>query len=239
MAWCSVAVRPRSHRGRGRPFCAVVGSQRSSFVRPESHRGGPRAGPRGGHGCPDERARTRGRESYAVGVRRCARRRAALALRHTSSRETRSASRLPREPFKVVANLPFGAGTAILRRLSTRASRSSRGRDRWSGGWRHEAGRGSGRAPPLGAFTGSWFELSVLSAGLPGCVFAPPPGPLLSGSGDGASGERSRSCRCGCHAPTPGSSRAATGGRPRAVRAVAAAEAARGVSRLRPPSGVA
>jgi len=80
---------------------------------------------------------------------------------------------LPRTPFKVVANLPFDGGTAILRRLldprvlleaadvivewSVAAKRASV----WP-------------TTQLGVYWGAWFELSVARR-LPRCVFAPSP----------------------------------------------------------------
>jgi 23S rRNA (adenine-N6)-dimethyltransferase len=76
--------------------------------------------------------------------------------------------RLPRRPFKVVANPPFGATTALLRRLTSPSSRLERASlvlpawaaTRWSGG------RGAGR--PYG-FT------FALGPRVPGDAFRPPP----------------------------------------------------------------
>jgi 23S rRNA (adenine-N6)-dimethyltransferase len=79
----------------------------------------------------------------------------------------------PCERFKVVANLPFGCATAILRRLlDPRAllesadvivewSVASKRASVWPG-------------TQLSAYWGAWFELSLVRR-LPRCVFAPPP----------------------------------------------------------------
>lgn len=80
---------------------------------------------------------------------------------------------LPREPFKVVANLPFGAGTAILRRLLDPRVRLE-GADvivEWGLAAKRAAVWPSTQ---LSTYWGAWFELSVLRR-LPRCVFAPPP----------------------------------------------------------------
>jgi 23S rRNA (adenine-N6)-dimethyltransferase len=81
--------------------------------------------------------------------------------------------RLPREPFKVVANLPFGGATAILRRLLDPHRRLE------SADVIVEWGFASKRASvwpgtQLGSYWGAWFELT-LARRLPRCVFAPPP----------------------------------------------------------------
>jgi 23S rRNA (adenine-N6)-dimethyltransferase len=80
---------------------------------------------------------------------------------------------LPREPFKVVANLPFSAGTAILRRLLDPRV-PLEGADvivEWGLATKRAAVWPSTQ---LGTYWGAWFELSVLRR-LPPCVFAPPP----------------------------------------------------------------
>jgi 23S rRNA (adenine-N6)-dimethyltransferase len=80
---------------------------------------------------------------------------------------------LPREPFKVVANLPFGAGTAILRRLLDPRVQLE-GADvivEWGLATKRAAVWPSTQ---LSTYWGAWFELSVLRR-LPRCVFAPPP----------------------------------------------------------------
>jgi 23S rRNA (adenine-N6)-dimethyltransferase len=80
---------------------------------------------------------------------------------------------LPREPFKVVANLPFGGATAILRRLLD-PSVPLQTADvivEWAVAAKRAAVWPSTR---LGAYWGAWFELSVARR-LPRCVFAPTP----------------------------------------------------------------
>jgi 23S rRNA (adenine-N6)-dimethyltransferase len=81
--------------------------------------------------------------------------------------------RLPRTPFKVVANLPFDGATAILRRLLDPrvALESADVIVQW--------GLATKRASvwpttQLGAYWGAWFELTVTRR-LPPSVFAPPP----------------------------------------------------------------
>jgi 23S rRNA (adenine-N6)-dimethyltransferase len=80
---------------------------------------------------------------------------------------------LPREPFRVVANLPFGAGTAILRHVL-----DPRGALETADvilEWAVVAKRAAvWPSTQLSAYWGAWFEL-VLTRRLPPCVFAPPP----------------------------------------------------------------
>jgi len=80
---------------------------------------------------------------------------------------------LPREPFKVVANLPFDGATAILRRLlDPRAALVTADVVvEWGLACKRAAVWPSTQ---LSAYWGAWFELSV-SRRLPRCVFAPPP----------------------------------------------------------------
>jgi 23S rRNA (adenine-N6)-dimethyltransferase len=80
---------------------------------------------------------------------------------------------LPREPFKVVANLPLDGATAILRRLLDPRVQLA------SADVVVEWGLACKRAAvwpstQLGAYWGAWFELSVARR-LPRCGFAPPP----------------------------------------------------------------
>jgi 16S rRNA A1518/A1519 N6-dimethyltransferase RsmA/KsgA/DIM1 with predicted DNA glycosylase/AP lyase activity len=80
---------------------------------------------------------------------------------------------LPREPFKVVANLPFDGGTTILRRLLDPVV-SLTTADlivQWSVAEKRAAVWPSTQ---LGVYWGAWFELSVARR-LPRGVFAPPP----------------------------------------------------------------
>ncbi|HEY6607268.1 MAG TPA: rRNA adenine N(6)-methyltransferase family protein [Gaiellaceae bacterium] len=80
---------------------------------------------------------------------------------------------LPRERFKVVANLPFGAATAILRRLlDPQASLESAD---VIVDWRVASKRAAvWPSTQLGVYWGAWFELSVTRR-LARSAFAPPP----------------------------------------------------------------
>jgi 23S rRNA (adenine-N6)-dimethyltransferase len=80
---------------------------------------------------------------------------------------------LPGEPFKIVANLPFDGGTAILRRLLDPSVPLE------TADVIVEWGLATKRAAvwpstQLSAYWGAWFELS-LTRRLPRGVFAPPP----------------------------------------------------------------
>jgi len=81
--------------------------------------------------------------------------------------------RLPRERFKVVANLPFASGTAILRRLLDPHVPLERADVivEWGLATKRAAVWPSTQ---LSTYWGAWFELSVARR-LPRCVFAPPP----------------------------------------------------------------
>jgi 23S rRNA (adenine-N6)-dimethyltransferase len=80
---------------------------------------------------------------------------------------------LPREPFSVVANLPFAGATAILRRLlDPRVPLELADvivewglAEKRSAVW---------PSTQLGTYWSAWFELSIARR-LPRCVFAPPP----------------------------------------------------------------
>jgi 23S rRNA (adenine-N6)-dimethyltransferase len=80
---------------------------------------------------------------------------------------------LPREPFKVLANLPFGGATTILRRLLDPAVplQTANVIVEWAVAAKRAAVWPSTQ---LGAYWGAWFELSVARR-LPRCVFSPPP----------------------------------------------------------------
>jgi 23S rRNA (adenine-N6)-dimethyltransferase len=80
---------------------------------------------------------------------------------------------LPREPFKVVANLPFDGGTTILRRLLDPVVPLTTADVivQWGLAEKRAAVWPSTQ---LGVYWGAWFELSVVRR-LPRCVFAPPP----------------------------------------------------------------
>ena len=80
---------------------------------------------------------------------------------------------LPREPFKIVANLPFGSGTAILRRVLD--PRRPLERADVIVEWGLAAKRAAvWPSTQLSSDWGAWFELSVTRR-LPRCVFAPSP----------------------------------------------------------------
>lgn len=79
--------------------------------------------------------------------------------------------RLPRRPFKVVANPPFGATTALLRRLtapSSRLERASLVLPSWAA-MRWAAARGAGGPRSRHAF------VCVLGPRVPASAFRPPP----------------------------------------------------------------
>jgi 23S rRNA (adenine-N6)-dimethyltransferase len=79
--------------------------------------------------------------------------------------------RLPRRPFKVVANPPFGATTALLRRLTAASSRLERASlivPAWAAS-RWAAGRGAGGPRSRQAFVGA------LGPRVPRSAFRPPP----------------------------------------------------------------
>jgi 23S rRNA (adenine-N6)-dimethyltransferase len=80
---------------------------------------------------------------------------------------------LPTDPFRVVANLPFGDGTAILRRLlDPRAPLVSAGLIvQWEVAAKRCAVWPSTR---LGVEWSAWHELTLVRR-LPRCCFAPPP----------------------------------------------------------------
>jgi 23S rRNA (adenine-N6)-dimethyltransferase len=78
---------------------------------------------------------------------------------------------LPRRPFKVVANPPFGVTTALLRRLtapSSRLDRASLVLPSWAA-TRWAAGRGAGGPRSRDAFT------CALGPRVPASAFRPPP----------------------------------------------------------------
>lgn len=79
--------------------------------------------------------------------------------------------RLPRRPFKVVANPPFGATTALLRRLTAASSRLERASlvvPAWAA-TRWAAGRGAGKPRSRTTFACS------LGPRVPTSAFRPPP----------------------------------------------------------------
>lgn len=80
---------------------------------------------------------------------------------------------LPREPFKVVANLPFDGSTGILRRLldPRMPLETADVIVEWAVAKKRTAVWPS---TELSTYWGAWFELA-LRRRLPRCVFAPPP----------------------------------------------------------------
>ena len=81
--------------------------------------------------------------------------------------------RLPTEPFKVVANLPFEGSTAILRRLlhPRVPLESADVIVEWGLAAKRTA---LWPSTELSVYWSAWFELSIARR-LPRCVFAPPP----------------------------------------------------------------
>jgi 23S rRNA (adenine-N6)-dimethyltransferase len=80
---------------------------------------------------------------------------------------------LPPEPFKVVANLPFGCGTGILRRVLE--PRVPLERADVIVEWGLAAKRAAvWPSTQLSSYWGAWYELSLMRR-LPRCVFAPAP----------------------------------------------------------------
>jgi 23S rRNA (adenine-N6)-dimethyltransferase len=169
-----VAVRPRSPRGRGQHFL------RSSSLAAELVRAA-RIGPDdlvldigAGTGVLTKALVQRAGRVVAVEINS----ELAAALRHRfGSVEVVEAdalrAELPGERFKVVSNLPFDGGTAILRRLLDPRVKLV------TADVVVEWGLASKRAAvwpstQLSAYWGAWFELSIARR-LPRCVFAPPP----------------------------------------------------------------
>jgi 23S rRNA (adenine-N6)-dimethyltransferase len=80
---------------------------------------------------------------------------------------------LPREPFRVVASLPFSATTAILRRLLDDPGGPLRRADVVVQ-WEVARKRAGGPGTLLSASWGAWFEFTVAYR-LPAACFRPPP----------------------------------------------------------------
>jgi 23S rRNA (adenine-N6)-dimethyltransferase len=167
-----VAVRPRSQRGRGRHFL------RSSKLAAELVRAA-------GVGCGDivldlgagtgvltaalDRA-----GAQVLPVEIDGELAAGLRRRFPSARRA-DATRIafPREPFKVVSNLPFDGATAILRRLLDPRVQlvSADVIVEWGFAEKRAAVWPSTQ---LSTHWGAWFELAVKRR-LPRCAFVPPP----------------------------------------------------------------
>jgi 23S rRNA (adenine-N6)-dimethyltransferase len=167
-----VAVRPRSHRGRGRHFL------RSSKLAAELVRA---AGVRHGDLVLDLGAGTgvltaalarAGASVVPVEIDRVL---AAGLNRRLPDAIQGDATRiaLPREPFKVVANLPFDGATAILRRLLDPRVPLATADVIVEWGFA-EKRAAVWPSTQLATYWGAWFELA-LTRRLPRGVFAPPP----------------------------------------------------------------
>jgi 23S rRNA (adenine-N6)-dimethyltransferase len=167
-----VAVRPRSHRGRGRHFL------RSSKLAAELVRA---AGVRrddlvldlgAGAGALTGALVRAGARAVAVEID--SELAAGLRARFPDVVEGDALRiALPPESFKVVANLPFDGSTAILRRLLDPRVQLETAHVivEWGLAVKRSAVWPSTQ---LSAYWGAWFELS-LTRRLPRCVFAPPP----------------------------------------------------------------
>ena len=167
-----MAVRPRSHRGRGRHFLRssklaaevvrAAGIRRDDLVLDLGAGGGAltgalvRAGARAVAVEIDS--------ELAAGLRR----RFPDVVEGDALRVS-----LPRGPFKVVANLPFDGSTAILRRLlDPRVELETADVIvEWGLAVKRSAVWPSTQ---LSTYWQAWFELS-LTRRLPRCVFSPPP----------------------------------------------------------------
>ena len=169
-----MAVRPRSRRGRGQHFL------RSSKLAAELVRAARIE--RGdlvldiGAGTGVFTAALRNVGARVVAVELDAALAAGLRLRFpgVDVREV-DAQRmlLPREPFKVVANLPFGGATSILRRLLEPAALLEAADVIVE--WRLAAKRAAvWPSTQLSTYWGAWFELTA-DRRLPRSVFAPRP----------------------------------------------------------------
>jgi 23S rRNA (adenine-N6)-dimethyltransferase len=167
-----VAVRPRAARGRGRHFL------RSSKLAAELVRA---AGIQPGELVLDLGA---GTGVLTRALARAGARVAAVEIDPTLAAGLRRSCEdlvvgdalrvpLPREPFKVVANLPFGSGTGILRRLLD--PRVPLDHAEVVVEWGLAAKRSAvWPGTQLSSYWGAWFELSIVRR-LPPCVFVPPP----------------------------------------------------------------
>jgi 23S rRNA (adenine-N6)-dimethyltransferase len=169
-----VAVRPRSHRGRGQHFLRssrfAAELVRAARIQPDDLVLDLGAGT----GLLTTALSRRAGRVIAVEIEPEL---AASLRRRLPDVEVLTADAirvpLPRQPFKVVANLPFDGATAILRRLlDPRVSlRSADVIVEWRLATKRAAVWPSTQ---LSTFWAAWFELSVVRR-LPKCVFSPPP----------------------------------------------------------------
>jgi 23S rRNA (adenine-N6)-dimethyltransferase len=167
-----VAVRPHSRRGRGRHFLRSS-KLAAELVRAAGVGRGDLVFDLGaGTGVLTSALARAGAQVVPVEIDHELA--ARLRRRYRSTRRA-DATRLalPREPFKVVSNLPFDGATAILRRLldprvpllSADVIVEWRFAEKRAAVW---------PSTQLSTYWGAWFELAVTRR-LPRCVFAPPP----------------------------------------------------------------
>jgi 23S rRNA (adenine-N6)-dimethyltransferase len=167
-----VAVRPRSQRGRGRHFLRSS-KLAAELVRAAGIRRSDRVLDLGaGSGILTGALARAGARVTAVEID--SELAAGLRQRFPDVVEGNALRvALPREPFKVVANLPFDGGTAILRRLLD--PRVPLETADVIVEWGLAAKRTAvWPSTQLSTYWGAWYELS-LSRRLARCVFAPPP----------------------------------------------------------------
>jgi 23S rRNA (adenine-N6)-dimethyltransferase len=169
-----VAVRPRSHRGSGQHFL------RSSKLAAELVRAA--RAQRGdlvldlGAGTGALTSALRGAGARVVAVELDPLLADGLRQRFPDMRiQTGDALRvaLPREPFSVVANLPFDGATSIMRRLLEPSVQLRAAHVIVD--WRFATKRAAvWPSTQLSTYWAAWFELSI-ERRLSRCVFAPPP----------------------------------------------------------------
>lgn len=167
-----MAVRPRAQRGRGRHFLRSS-KLAAELVRAAGIRRGDLVLDLGAGSGVLTAALVRA-GAHAVAVEIDAELAAGLRRRFEDVVEGDALCiALPRQPFKVVANLPFDGSTAILRRLlDPRVPLEAADVIvDWGLASKRAAVWPSTR---LSAYWGAWFELSV-SRRLPRRAFAPPP----------------------------------------------------------------
>jgi 23S rRNA (adenine-N6)-dimethyltransferase len=169
-----VAVRPRSHRGRGQHFLRssklaaelvrAAHLQRDDLVLDLGAGTGRLTAPLAQYS--DRVVAVEIDAALAAGLRRRFRQVNVLTADVLQVA-------LPREPFKVVANPPFDGATALLRRLlDPRVPLLSAD---LIVQWGLACKRASiWPSTELGSYWGAWFELDVRRR-LPRCVFTPPP----------------------------------------------------------------